>query len=55
VVDIRARLPAVNDPNNPSADKLLYADKFIEKALKAGADPYPEGSHYHLRLFRIPE
>jgi hypothetical protein len=55
VVDIRARLPAVNDPNNPSADTLLYADKFIEKALKAGADPYPEGSHYHLRLFGIPE
>lgn len=55
VVDIRARLPAVNDPNNPSADTLLYADKFIEIALKAGADPYPEGSHYHLRLFGIRE
>jgi hypothetical protein len=55
VVDIRARLPAVNDPNNPQADTLLYAQEFIKAAKKKGADPYPEGSHYHLRLFGIPE
>jgi hypothetical protein len=55
VVDIRARLPAVNDPNNPQADTLLYAQEFIKAAKKKGADPYLEGSHYHLRLFGVKE
>lgn len=55
VVDIRSRLPAVNDPNNPSADTLLYAQQFEKAAHDAGADPHLEGSHYHLRLFGIRE
>jgi hypothetical protein len=55
VVDIRARLPAVNDPNNPSADTLLYAQEFEKAVHDAGVDPYLEGSHYHLRLFGIRE
>jgi hypothetical protein len=61
VVDIRARLPAVNDPNNPRADTLLYENEFIFYAKKSGADPYLEGKinsngrHIHLRLFGVKE
>lgn len=59
VVDIRARLPAINNPNNLQADTLLYEKEFIKAARDAGADPSLEssgnGRHIHLRLFGIPE
>jgi hypothetical protein len=60
VVDIRARLPAVNDPNNPQADTLLYEDKFLLSVRFAGVDPGKphssgNGRHYHLRLLGIAE
>jgi hypothetical protein len=56
VVDIRARLPAVN---NPQVDTLLYEKEFKKAALDAGAEPHLEssgnGRHYHLRLFGVKE
>jgi hypothetical protein len=56
VIDIRARVPATNNPN---PDTLLYENKFIRAAQDAGADPHLEGSengrHIHLRLFDIQE
>jgi len=57
VIDIRARVPA---ENNPNPDTLLFEDKFIESALKAGVDPgdpHNTGNfrHYHLKLFGVGE
>ena len=60
VIDIRARLPATNDPHNPKADTLLYEKEFINIAKRKGVDPGKphstgNGRHYHLRLLRIRE